>query len=428
MNRTIRNLTWGMILAGATCAIPTDTWSDPTSRASTPAQLKLGHFTTADGMYGFVLDRTGAKAKLKIDGENDIIELTMEEDRAHGELRGYTYVSPDNKKRLYITTGGSILYYRGHDEHRVSFDKDAPALGPATIKGAPVKEVSVLDKHIAELRPLAVRTKFPKFTAEDASNLTKVSEAFGLADAGMFVHFKAPGKDGSRGHMEVAPSNISGVGYGRNDFVTDETEDKRHGKLAKHGGVIRGYSSPETPQGNHIIVDRAASDSSALLDQTPGLLWEINSSSAVFVTFDGGRYHVDIPQREGIAMPFVSGAGPDSGWPKPVADSYVDLGMLSILAKLGAAPEATVEALEKIDGAWNACVAKGWKAATDKFDSGRPSNAQIKAEIRKLHTACNKHIDQFEATLLKFIDERTKARMAVFATAAARAKSVGATK
>ena len=239
----------------------------PVAKPMTQAQVKLGHFVTADGMHGFVLDRTGAKAKLQIDGEKDIWELTMEEDRTRGELRGYLFVSNDGARRLFISTGGSLTYYRGADEHQVTLDKQVKPLGAATKKGAPVREVPASEKLASELAPLTVRAKF-KLTPNDASNLAKVTEAFEKADAAMFVRYKDPGKDGWVGRMVVTPSDVSGAGYGGNDYSTDEAELKRHTKIAKHGGMIHGYSSPETPQGNHIKVSQKDSSDAKLADNT----------------------------------------------------------------------------------------------------------------------------------------------------------------
>ena len=73
--------------------------------------------------------------------------------------------------------------------------------------------------------------------------------------------------------MVVTPRDVSGASYGGNEYGTDDAELKRHKKLAKHGGLIYGYSSPGTPQGNHIKV-RLKDDSSAakLADNTPGIL------------------------------------------------------------------------------------------------------------------------------------------------------------
>jgi hypothetical protein len=394
-------------------------------KAMTQAQLKLGHFVSADGMHGFVLDRTGAKAKLQVDGEKDIVELTMEEDRERGELRGYKLVDPDNKRRVYITRGGALLYFKGGDEHWVTFDKEVQPLGKPTISGAPVKEVPAYEKVVAELKPITVRAKLPQLTALDASNLAKVAEAYGKADAAMFVHYIKPDKDGWVARMDATHDSARGTSYGAGDFSTDEDEDKRHAKLAKHGGVIRGYSSPERTQGNHIIVRRAEGSTDELADKTPGLLWEIDGTRAVFVSFDGGRYSVDLNQKD---MPIGRGAGPESGWPKPATDTFADITMVSALAQAKAVPARTFEDLEKIDVEWNNCVVKGWKGAQAKIDTGKLSVGQVKAEIKKLHKGCNKHLDQFEVTLVKFIDERTKERTALFATAAARAKTTGAAK
>jgi len=388
--------------------------------AMTEAQLKLGHFSTADGMHGFVLDRTGAKARLQVDGDHDIIELTTEEDRDHGDLNGYRLVDPHDKKRIYISKGGSIRYFLNGDEFGALYDKEAQPLGTPTVAGAPVKEKARWEIRGAALTPIAVRTKFPQFTGVDSANLAKVAEAFDQADPAMFVHYKAPGKDAWKPHLVVTPENISGMAYGRNNYVTDEDEGKRHVKLAKHGGSIAGFSSGDSAQGNHIIVSRADNSHDELADGTPGLIWEIHSTTAVFVSLDGGRYHVDINQE---SDPFEKGAGPAANWPKPAADTYVDLTMISALSKAGAGGDAVVAELDKIDGEWNACVVKGWKGAQEKIDTGKLSVGQEKAEIKKLHKACNKHLDAFEAVIVKYAEERAKAREALFAKASAKAKA-----
>ncbi len=399
----------------------------PVAKPATQAQVKIGHFVTADGMHGFVLDRSGATAKLQVDGEKDIWDLTMEEDRKHGELRGYLFVSNDGKRRLYISTRGYLTYYKGPDEHQVTLDKEVKALGAATKKGKYVPEVPAYEKLANELKPLTVRAKF-KMAPNDASNLAKVTEAFEKADATMFFRYKDPGKDGWGASMVVTPSDVSGSAYGGNDYSTDEVELKRHKKIAKHGGVIYGYSGPETPQGNHIKVSKKVTGG-RLADNTAGLLWDIDGTTAVFVSLDGGRYEVNLNQGSSVTAPVIlKGAGPDSAWPKPVTDTFLDMTEISQLEKAGAVPATTMPEIEKVDNEWTACAAKGWAGAQKKFDTGKMNQGQVKAEIKKLHTACNKHIDKFETIIVKFIEDRAKARAAVFAKASARAKAVGANK
>lgn len=387
-------------------------------KITTPAQQKLGHFKTADGMYGFTLDRSGATAKLQIDGDKAIYELTMEEDRKHGTLEGYKFYSPDGKLRLYISSGGSIKYFRNADAHWVTFDKDVKALPAATVKGKPVKEVPAYEKLSKELDAISVRKKFPAMTANDASNLAKVTEAFNNAPAAMYMRYKAPA-DGWGANYVIAP--VDGAGYGRNEYVTDEAETKRHKKLAKYGAIIRGFSNPDMPQAGHVIVDRAENNKVALADGMPGLVWEVvDTTTAVFVSLDGARYTMSLT---GATPLLEKGAGPDTAWPKKVADPYLDYSMISSLAKAGAVPKATVEGLEKIDLEWTQCTAKGWPKVIAKYDTGKMSVAQMKTAINNMHKACNKALDKYETAIVKVIEERLKARTDLLTAATAKAKA-----
>jgi hypothetical protein len=71
-----------------------DEKNDGIVRPLTQGQLTVGHYSTPDGLKGLVLDRTGGVFKVRIDGEKEIIELTAEEDRHSGELRGHTWSPP----------------------------------------------------------------------------------------------------------------------------------------------------------------------------------------------------------------------------------------------------------------------------------------------------------------------------------------------
>jgi multidrug efflux pump subunit AcrA (membrane-fusion protein) len=63
-------------------------------RPITQGQLKCAHYASGDGVIGLVLDRTGDHAKVQVDGDKDIVELTMEEDRHFGERRGWYHKRP----------------------------------------------------------------------------------------------------------------------------------------------------------------------------------------------------------------------------------------------------------------------------------------------------------------------------------------------
>src|SRR6185369_7458868 len=55
--------------------------NDDVMRFITQGQLKVAHYATGDGVVGLVFDRTGDKPKLRVDGEQDVLELTVEEER-----------------------------------------------------------------------------------------------------------------------------------------------------------------------------------------------------------------------------------------------------------------------------------------------------------------------------------------------------------
>src|SRR5262245_19773681 len=73
----------------ATPPAPTAAASAEPVVPTTEAQLLLAHWKTTDGMHGFTLDRSGEPIKFQVDGSADVIELTKQEDRHSGELRGY---------------------------------------------------------------------------------------------------------------------------------------------------------------------------------------------------------------------------------------------------------------------------------------------------------------------------------------------------
>jgi hypothetical protein len=430
---TLRTLSYasflGLAVALTSCGkdpaqttTPGQTTTEPGGKPTTPAQLELSHFRTADGMIGFTLDRSGTPIKLQVDGEKDVFELTQQERRTDGgELLGYVLVDPTNTPRVLIGKDGSITYLRGKDELPATADEAAAPLGKPTVAGPPVEKPAAppaYAKVAAELQAISVRGRFSEFEAKDSADLAKVKAAIAKADASMFVHYVKPGEGGWVARAETVPSSLSGFAYGGGDFATDADEAKRYKALAKHGAQLIGVSSPERDIGNHILV-RRSDDRDQLADKTPGLIWEVEDSAVVFVTLDGGRYRLDVNQPAKLVAP---GAGPESGWPAPLQDTYADITVISSLVKAGAHPQASVDELEAIDAEWNACVAKGWKPTRTARDVNYPAQAV------KIHKGCRKSMQKLETALVKLIDARSKERKALYAEAVARVKAVGAAK
>ncbi|MCA9707527.1 MAG: hypothetical protein KDK70_16865 [Myxococcales bacterium] len=403
-----------------------DAAATPNAKPTTDAQLALAHFVTADGMHGFVLDRSGTPIKLQIDGERDVYELTQREVRDDRDvLLGYQLVDPQDQVRVLIGKDGSITYVRGKDELPASANETASPLGAPTIAGPPVAPSAPpppYAKLAAQLTAQSVRVRFPEFDAKDSADLAKVRAAIAKADAAMFVHYVDPGERGWPARAEVVPSAFSGFSYGGGDFATDADESARYKALTKHGALVIGVSSPDRDQGNHILVRRADARD-RLTDGTPGLVWEVEGSKVVLVTLDGARYVVDLDQgSEGGTPPVARGAGPKAGWPAPLQDTFADVTVVSSLVKAGVEPQETLDELAAIDAAWNECVAKGWKPTRIA------QNVNYAAKAVKIHQGCRKPMQRLEAALVRFIDARTKARKALYDEAAARVEAVGATK
>lgn len=424
-----------LALALAACADPPPP-ATPTPPAAagdadfhgmTPAQIKLAHFKSADGMHGFVLDRSGDPIKYKVDGKDDIVELTQDEDRNRGDLQGYWLTAPDGSRPLYISVGGAIRYFHGRDELPVLPDKKADALGAPTIKGKYVPPKPAYEATVERLKAVSVRVKNPAMKPEDSAKLDKIGEAIAAATADMFVHYVSRGQDSWLPRPVPVPDAFSGIEYGAVAHTTDEKWDPSAKKgLVKWGGKLKGFSHARS-QGNHMQVMKMAGYPPKLAEGTPGLVWEVDGTTAVLVTLDGGRYTVDLSAAD-KGQTLEPGAGPEAKWPAPLQAALLDVHWVSSYAKAGAMPKSAIEALEKLDDEWNTCAQKTWKGADRKIDTRAFTEADRKDWEAKVEKTCKKSVDAQEKLFLKLIEERVKERTALYDKAKARVAAVGANK
>jgi hypothetical protein len=396
---------------------------------STEAQLMLAHFKTMDGMHGFTLDRSGTPIKLQVDGSADVIELTQAEDRYSGELRGYWLVAPDGKRPVYISKGGGLRYYMGRDEFAVTGDRVSPPLPPPTVTGKYVPPKPAYQDTVDRITALAVRTRNPQVKPEDSANLAKIGEVVQAATADMFVHFVPGGAESSGPSQVVVPDAFSGVSFGGVGRRSDDKWDPAKAKgLSRWGGKNKGFSHHDTPRGNHMQVVRLDGYPPKLAAGTPGLVWEVDGRTAIFVTLDGGRYTVDLSQAGDKGQTLAPGAGPAAQWPAPALDALLDVTALSSYAKAGAMPQKAIDDLLKLDEEWTTCAAKSWKGAEKLIDSQRFTEADRKEWAAKAEKACKKTVDAQEKLLLSLVEARSKERHDLFDKARARAAAVGADK
>lgn len=407
--------------------------TDDVLRPITNGQLQVAHYASGDGTIGVVLDRSGKTPKIKIDGEKEIVELTMVEDANTGGRRGWYLKSPDGRNVLYLSTHGSIKIFRGRDTFSLSSDAPAKPLPAATVAGQWVAPKSEHDKHVEALTPLALRTKNPQFTSEDSSNLAKVSEAIGVVTPDMLVRLTEHGAKHARwapASPYIGTTQHAGGSFGLNPSQTPWADTKAKGGLAKWGGEL---------DHDHIEFNRPSRSQMFALKGwpaplgagTPGFIWELHGGTVVFMTLDGGRYHVHVGSDP---TPIVEkGAGPQASWPAPLQHALLDMDAVRLFAKAKAIPEATAKEIESLDDGYFECINKVWKSAKEESDKieasaasanekwGRLSGVAKSAEL-KAPKQCAPELKKLEARFVTLIDGRNTERNAIWEKSKAKFK------
>ena len=353
----------------------TGTTAGSTVSSTTPMRAR---YATADGTVHLVLDRTGAKAKLRVDGTKDIIELTQEEvrQRNSGQLAGYDLVAPDGKRRVFLSVDGELTYMRGRDELPLVREGEANALGPATVVGSPPppppKEKSPNELAAAELRPISVTARLPRFKPEDSGNLAKVAEAFALVTKDMLMTC------GDTCGAWYAPHPVAGGnGHGGLGFVQEKelrqgpaTEEEKKGPLAKYNAWIR--ADYDFGDWTHAPIKNAwlatfQLEFRKLEPKTPVIVWDVDAQNeAILVTLDGARYWESTASNgkpvlaRGIAAP--------SEWPAPLRNNLLFADHVAELDKRGLVDRKSAEEVADIHAKFDACAKKTFLPAQKELE------------------------------------------------------------
>ncbi len=87
-------------------------------------KLRIGHYSSGDGLVGFVFDRTGPKPKYRLDGTSDVVVLEPKGSSSNGStdlaVPGYGVV-------IRIGAYGPVTYFRGPRAEAVPMARDADA-------------------------------------------------------------------------------------------------------------------------------------------------------------------------------------------------------------------------------------------------------------------------------------------------------------
>jgi hypothetical protein len=395
------------------------------SRHLTPGQQKLGHFATRDGMIGLVLDRTGQPPKLRMDGEQAVVELSIEEDR-NGTMRaGWIFRAPDGHAVLYLSAEGNFKIFTPTDIWGIELtnDREADPLPRATVRLSTTTAPET-DPGISAFVTLSVRKHFPQFKPEDSANLAKVAEALALATPDMFVHLTVAGVQGARwapasNHLKDEVRGQSGAFAGLQP--ASDAWDKTRPGLARYGISLERaplrFGAPSRLE-THALRGWPP----ALAAQTPGIIWETDPA-LVFVSVDGGRYELD---KDLAAL--ENGWPPIASWPPPLQHAALDLGSITLLASDGAVTEQVRRELDVLADAWADCVSDAWRTTKPKIDALGVDIADVRAQNivhgaeQSAATRCGSLIKQCEVGLVRVIESRNTERLAILDKARLRAK------
>jgi hypothetical protein len=435
---TTRTTLISVAVALAACSTPPPA-APPTTTAAAPptCPVKEGRVTLARwvpddiSLPPFALDRTGDHAKVKFDGKADVIELTQVDDVKFGERRGWDLLSPDGTRILYMTNDGSISVYTKTGQSPATCRAPSDPLPAATVAGQYVRPKTPAELATEQLAPLTVMKKLAGFKPEESGNLARVGEALAQADASMFVRISPSGAAAAAWAPASAHIGdvIQGLGGRFSASQTDDAFDAKAPGLRKYGGVI---NAPKPPFGERARLHMwtAKGFPQPLLADTPGVVWELVNGSAVFVTFDGGRYELSLSASDKGPL-FVPGLAPVASWPAPLQHALVDVDSARALAKGNAIPAAGGAQIEALDDAWFNCVNDQWKkgedrlekiaASTGSMNDKRGKALQVRAEAEQsLPKVCGPAQAKLEKGLVQLIEARNKERLSLFGTVKAR--------
>lgn len=454
----MRTIAFMMLVGVAACGGSAQTTATPDSAAAsdgTPKanakvpEWKLGHWSSPDGLVGMVIDRTGAKPKIQIDGQKDVVELFLEKQLDRGESKGNWLNGPDGKHWMFLSEDGALAFIkpevRDHIDLRRGFgflamsrDADADALGAASKVGiaTPPEPKRPYELFAEKMSAQSVTTRL-KMKPEDAGNLAKVAEAIDKASPDMFV--RVPAKASEKATWAPASELIGGtVHVGSSgitvQFIDEARWDKAKPGLERYGLKLR--AKPVFGEPSRIRQGKLEGWPPGLPPNTPGLVWNVQEGTkVVFVAVDGGRWELGdwYNDFDAKAPPLEAGAGPQSAWPAPLASSAIDVGVVRTLAKGGAIPAKTAADIDQHDDGYFECVQKVWKdgrAEADKIEAmqtslnekyGKMSGVAKKYE-NKAEQTCAPIVKKLDDALTRLIEARDAERKAIFDKARAKVK------
>jgi hypothetical protein len=167
--------------------------------------LRIGHYSTRDGMAGFVLDRLGETVKLRFDGSEEVFALSKEP----APLGALSLRDDNGWYVLRINTSGGITLFRPgfRDGAGVVRDQDAKPLDiPAATKSQAADKAAALGRQLSRVVGTALEINL------EAPSLADNSEAWAtMADAVAVVGIVLKGTAADTLGREAMATNMQRV-------------------------------------------------------------------------------------------------------------------------------------------------------------------------------------------------------------------------
>jgi hypothetical protein len=155
--------------------------------------LRIGHYSTGNGLIGFVLDRLGTPIKLRFDGSDEILALTPEP----APFDAVQLKRDDGRSVLRLYPDGQVLVFSdkirsGSD--RAQRDQDAQALSVrAATKVQAQADAASLGQKLKQVGgvTLAVALEAPGL-ADQSEGWASMADAVSITEAGLIEMLTSP--------------------------------------------------------------------------------------------------------------------------------------------------------------------------------------------------------------------------------------------
>jgi hypothetical protein len=193
-------------VATATLIVAISVTTVPGPRAAEPGPpLRIGHYSTRDGMAGFVLDRLGEPVKLRFDGSEEIFALSKEP----ASLGDLSLRDDNGGYVLRINNRGGITLFRPgvRDGAGVIRDQDAQPLAiPTATKSQATDKATALGQELSRIGRTAFAINL------EAPSLADNSQAWAtMADAAAVVGMVLKGTVADTLGREAVATNMERV-------------------------------------------------------------------------------------------------------------------------------------------------------------------------------------------------------------------------